>query len=111
MAPDSSVTALPSQQLLEEIPSLLRPSATPPKPLHGVVHHINTGSAAPGFARPRRLDPEKHHRRGGILHHGESRYYSPLKLALGIPPTSGSQEGWVVASLRRLPPPERRHNT
>ncbi len=39
---------------------LLRPSATPPKPLHGVVHHIDTGSAAPVFARPRQLDPEKH---------------------------------------------------
>ena len=32
----------------------------PPKPLHGVVHHIDTGSAVPVFARPRRLDPEKH---------------------------------------------------
>jgi hypothetical protein len=48
------------QKLLEEFLSLLRPSATPPKPLHGVVHHIDTGSAAPVFARPRRLDPEKH---------------------------------------------------
>ncbi len=38
----------------------MRPSADPPKPLHGVVHHIDTGSAAPVFAHPRRLDPEKH---------------------------------------------------
>jgi hypothetical protein len=48
------------QQLLEEFLSPLRPNPTPPKPLHGVVHHISTGSAAPLFARPRRLDPEKH---------------------------------------------------
>ncbi len=46
---------------LEEFPSLLRPSAAPYKPLQGVVHHIDTGSAAPVFACPRRLDPEKHH--------------------------------------------------
>jgi hypothetical protein len=36
------------QKLLEEFPSLLCPSAAPPKPLHGVVHHIDTGSATPG---------------------------------------------------------------
>jgi hypothetical protein len=58
----TAVPALPPQvqKLLEEFPLLLRPSATPPKPLHGVVHHIDTGSAVPVFARPRRLDPEKH---------------------------------------------------
>jgi hypothetical protein len=58
----SVVAALPPQvqKLLKEFPSLLRPSAAPPKPLHGVVHHIDTGSADPVFARPRRLDPEKH---------------------------------------------------
>jgi hypothetical protein len=50
----AAVAALPPQvqKLLEEFPSLLRPSAAPPKPLHGVVHHIDTGSAAPVFARP-----------------------------------------------------------
>jgi hypothetical protein len=49
----ADVAALPPQvqQLLEEFPSLLRPSAAPNKPLHGVVHHIDTGSAAPVFAR------------------------------------------------------------
>ncbi len=53
--------ALPPQvQKLEEFPSLLRPSAAPPKPLHGVVHYIDTGSPAPVFARPRQLDLEKH---------------------------------------------------
>jgi hypothetical protein len=38
----AAVAALPPQvqKLLEEFPSLLRPSATPPKPLHGVVHHM-----------------------------------------------------------------------
>jgi hypothetical protein len=58
----AAVAALPPQvqQLLEEFPSLLHPCAAPPKPLHGVVHHIDTGSAAPVFARPGRLDPEKH---------------------------------------------------
>ena len=94
------------QQLPKEFPSLLRPSAAPPKPLHGIVHHIDTGSAAPVFARPRRLDPEKH----SISRLGESRYYPSLKLALGVPSAPGSQEGWVVAPLRRLPPPQRRHN-
>jgi hypothetical protein len=58
----AAVAALPPQvqKLLKEFPSLLRPSAAPPKPLHGVVLHIDTGSAAPVFTRPRRLDPEKH---------------------------------------------------
>ncbi len=58
----AAVAALPPQvqKLLKEFPSLLPPSAAPPKPLHGVVHHINTGSATTVFARPRRLDPEKH---------------------------------------------------
>jgi hypothetical protein len=58
-----TVAALPAQvqQLLEEFPSLLRPSAAPPpEPLHGVVHHIDTCSTAPMFARPRRLDLGKH---------------------------------------------------
>jgi hypothetical protein len=54
----AAVAALPPQvqQLLEEFKSLLRPNAAPPKPLplHGVVHRIDTGSAAPVFARPRR---------------------------------------------------------
>jgi hypothetical protein len=54
----TAVAALPPQvqKLLEEFPSLLRPSVAPPKTLHGVVHHIDTGSATPVFARPRRLD-------------------------------------------------------
>jgi hypothetical protein len=50
----TAVAALPPQvqKLLEEFPSLLRPSAAPPKPLHGVVHHIDTGSAAPCSPAP-----------------------------------------------------------
>ena len=46
----AAVAALPPQvqKLLEEFPTLLRPNAAQPKPLHGVVHHIDTGSAAPG---------------------------------------------------------------
>jgi hypothetical protein len=61
-SPETAAAALPPQvqKLLKEFPLLLRPSATPPKPLHGVVHHIDTGSATPVFARPRQLDPEKH---------------------------------------------------
>jgi hypothetical protein len=58
----AAVTALPPQvqQLLKEFPTLLRPSATTPTPLHGVLHHIDTGSDAPVFARPPQLDPDKH---------------------------------------------------
>ncbi len=98
-----TAAALPSQvqKLLEEFPSLLRPSAALPKPLHSVVHHIDTGSAAPVFARPRRLDPEKHRTKElRISRPGKSRYYSPLKLALGVPAALGSQEGWLLAPLR-----------
>jgi hypothetical protein len=56
----AAVATLPPQvqKLLEEFPLLLRPNAAPLKPLHGVVHRIDTGSAAPVFTRPRRLDPE-----------------------------------------------------
>jgi hypothetical protein len=50
----AAVAALPPQvqQLLEEFLSLLRPNPTPPKPLHGVRHHMDRGSAAPVFAHP-----------------------------------------------------------
>jgi hypothetical protein len=50
----AAVAALPPQvqHLLEEFPSLLRPSAAPPKPLYTVVHHIDTGSTAPVFPHP-----------------------------------------------------------
>jgi hypothetical protein len=89
----AAVAGLPPQvqRLLEKFPSLLRPSAAPPKPLHGVVHHLAAG--------PRKTP---HHRRG-VPRLGKSRYYSPLKLTLGIPAAPGPQEGWVVAPLRRLP--------
>ncbi len=67
----------------------MRPSAAPPKPLHGVVHHIDTGSAAPVFARPRRLDPEKHRiaeeeflalEKAGIIRRSNLPWASPLHL-------------------------------
>ncbi len=87
----AAVAALPPQvqKLLEKFPSLLRPSAAPPKPLHGVLHHIDTGSAAPVFARPQRLDPEKHHiaeeeflalEKAGIIRRSNSPWASPLHL-------------------------------
>ncbi len=50
------------------------------------------------------------HRRREVPCPGKSRYYSPLKFALGIPAASGPQKGWVLAPLRRLPPPECRHH-
>ncbi len=67
----------------------MRPSAAPPKPLHGILHHIDTGIAAPMFARPRRLDPEKHRiaeeeflalEKAGITHRLYSPWASPLHL-------------------------------
>jgi hypothetical protein len=92
----TAVAELPTQvqQLLKEFPTVLRPSAAPPKLLHGVVHHINTGSAAPVFARPRRLDPFKHRiteeeflamEKAGIC--SNSPWVSPLHL---VPKKDGS---------------------
>jgi hypothetical protein len=84
------------QKLLEEFPLLLRPSADPPKPLHGVVHHIDTGSAAPVFARPRRLEPEKYRiaeeeflalEKAGIICHSNLPWASQLHL---VPKKDGS---------------------
>jgi hypothetical protein len=103
----AAIAALPPQvqKLLEEFPSLLRPSAAPPKPLHGVVHHIDTGSVAPVLARPRRLDPEKHRiaeeeflalEKAGIIRCSNSPWASPLHLV----PKNGS---WCPCSdYRRL---------
>jgi hypothetical protein len=87
----AAVAAIPPQvqQLLEEFPSLLCPSAAPPKPLHGVVHHIETGSAAPVLSHPRRLDPEKHRiaeeeflalEKAGIIRRSNSPWAPPLHL-------------------------------
>jgi hypothetical protein len=87
----AAVAALPPQvqKLLEDFPLLLRPSAAPLKPLHGIVHHIDTGSAAPVFARPQRLDPEKHRiaeeefltlQKAGIIRHSNLPWASPLHL-------------------------------
>ncbi len=86
------------------------PPPPPPKHLHGVVHHINTGSAAPVFARPQAVGPvQAQHHRGGVSRHGKSRYL--LQLALGVPAAPGTQERQLLAPLQRLPPPERSHHT
>jgi hypothetical protein len=99
------------QKLHEEFPSLLHPSAAPPKPLRGVVHHIDTGSAAPVFALLAAGPGKTLHRQRRVPRLGKSRYYLPLKLSSGIPAAPSPQEGWVVAPLWRLPPPEHRHHT
>ena len=94
----AAVAELPAQvqQLLAEFPTLLRSGTDTPKPLHGVSHHIDTGSAAPVFARPRRLDPEKHAiaeaeflalEKAGIIRRSKSPWASPLHL---VPKKDGS---------------------
>jgi hypothetical protein len=47
------------QKFLNELLMLLRLSVAIPKPLHGLVHYIDTSSAAPMIAHSRLLDPEK----------------------------------------------------
>jgi hypothetical protein len=59
LSPDT-FSFLSPHQLLEKFLSMLCPSAAPPKPLHGIVHHIDTGSTAPVFTRSQMLDPKKH---------------------------------------------------
>ena len=87
----AAVSRLPPQvqALLQEFPRILRPGTSPPRPLHGVVHRIDTGSAAPVFARPRRLDPEKHRiaeaeflalEKAGIVQRSLSPWASPLHM-------------------------------
>jgi hypothetical protein len=44
---------------LQKFPSILRTGDVMPTLIHGLEHHIHTGSHPPVFAKSRRLDPEK----------------------------------------------------
>jgi hypothetical protein len=92
---ETAAAALPPQvqQLLEEFPSLLRPSAAPPKPLHGVVRHIDTGAPPP--PPPSAAGPEKHRiaeeeflalEKAGIICFERPRCtWSPRRMGCGAP--------------------------
>jgi hypothetical protein len=69
--------------------TLLRPRTDTPRPLQRVVHHIDTGSAAPVFARPWWLDPKIHLiveteflalEKAGIIRRSNSPWASPHHL-------------------------------
>jgi hypothetical protein len=45
--------------ILQKFPSILRTGDVKPTPIHGVEHHIHTGSHPPIFAKSRCFDPEK----------------------------------------------------
>jgi hypothetical protein len=45
--------------LLQKFPFILRTGDVKPTPIHGVEHHIHTGSHTPIFAKLRRFDPKK----------------------------------------------------
>jgi hypothetical protein len=48
------------KRLLKKFPSILCTGDVMPTPIHGVEHHIHTGSDPPVFAQSCHLDPEKH---------------------------------------------------
>jgi hypothetical protein len=86
----------PGTAAAQRIPDVVAAQYRHPKPLHSVEHHIDTGSVAPIFARPRRLDPEKQHvaeeeflalEKAGIIRHSNSPWVSLLHL---VPKKDGS---------------------
>jgi hypothetical protein len=85
LIPDSVPTDV--KILLQKFPSILRTGDVKPTPIHGVEHHIHTGSHPPVFAKSRCLDPEKLEiakaefkrlKSAGNIHCSKSPWLSPL---------------------------------
>jgi hypothetical protein len=113
-SPKTAVAGLPPQ--VQNCLRNFRRSCVPapPLPSRSTASYITSSQIAPPprVRLPSAAGPGKApHRPRRIPRLVESRYYPPLKFALGVPAASGSQEGWVMAPLQRLPPPKRRHNT
>jgi hypothetical protein len=91
--------------LLSQYPDIVSDGQSRPRPRHGVEHKvIITGQ--PIFAPARRLDRGKLRaaeaefrslEAAGIVRRSDSPWSSP--------PSHGTEEGWVVATMRRLSPP------
>ena len=101
----------PFHPLLAQFPELVGSDFANLNPKHCVEHHVET-SGPPVFAKPRRLDAQKlavakakflKMEKAGIIRRSTS--------ALGFSPPHGSQAGWQLAPLRRLPPIKHRHYT
>jgi hypothetical protein len=90
--------------LLKKFPAILRTGDVKPAPIHGVEHHIHTGSHPPVFAKSRRLDPEKLQiakaefkrlESAGIIRHSKSPWF---------PYAHGTRKRRIVAALWQLSP-------
>jgi hypothetical protein len=80
---------------LAAFPAIVGNGSGTPNPKHGVFHSIET-SGRPVFAKPRRLDPEKHRiaeaefrnlEKAGIVRRSDSPWSSPLHM---VPKADGS---------------------